>query len=226
MQHLMKNLNFKTSAIALALFVAVPASASVVNINFDNVTTGATATSAAPTGIEFYQAHYVNDLDASGDEIPNTTKWQIDTENNALFPVTVENPALNGYGAAPSGNNALDAREQPVLMHFDTAQNLDTFSVTLDNSSFGNLSQSALYFLDASKAIISQVSFDQTILGLIVNLSTPLTGVQEILLSSGAFYDNISFSNNSVAPVPLPAAFPLLISALSMLGVFGRRRKV
>ena len=138
----------------------------------------------------------------------------------------MENPALNGYGAAPSGNNTLDAREQPVLMHFDTAQNLDTFSVTLDNSNFGNLSQSAVYFLDSSKAIISQVSFDQTILGLIVNLSTPLTGVQEILLSSGAFYDNISFSNTSVAPVPLPAAFPLLISALSILGVFGRRRKV
>ncbi len=222
----MKLLNLKASAITLALLAALPASASVVNINFDNVATGATATSAAPSGIAFYQAHYANDLDADGIEILNTEKYRIDVENNALTPVTVENPTLYGYGAAPSGNNALDAREQPVLMHFDTAQNLDTFSVTLDNSSFGNLSQSALYFLDASKAIISQISFDQTILGLIVNLSTPLTGVQEILLSSGAFYDNISFSNNSVAPVPLPAAFPLLISALSMLGVFGRRRKV
>lgn len=221
----MKLLNFKASVLALALFSAVPASAAVVSINFDNLAAGATATSAAPSGITFYQAHFVNDLDTFGDEIPNTQKYQIDAENNALYPVRVGNPTLNGYGAAPSGTNALNALDQAVLMHFDTAQNLDSFSVTLDNSTFGNLSQSALYFLDASKAIIGQIDFDQTVMGLIVNLGTPLTGVQEILLSSGAFYDNISFSNTSVAPVPLPAAFPLLISALTMLGVFGRRRK-
>ncbi|MES2825106.1 MAG: VPLPA-CTERM sorting domain-containing protein [Pseudomonadota bacterium] len=221
----MKLLNFKAGALALALFATVPASAAVVGINFDNVPTGATATSAAPSGIAFYQAHYVNDLDAFGDEIPNTQKFQIDAENNALYPVTVGNPTVNGYGAAPSGSNALNALDQAVLMRFDTAQNLDSFSVTLDNSTFGNLSQSALYFLDASKTIIGQIDFDQTVMGLIVNLNTPLTGVQEILLSSGAFYDDISFSNTTVAPVPLPAAFPLLISALTMLGVFGRRRK-
>lgn len=225
----MKLLNVNASAFALALFTAVPASAAVVDvvsIDFENVATGATATSAAPSGIAFYQAYYINDLDAGGAEIPNTEKYRIDAENNALYPVTLENPAVNDYGAAPSGTNAMDARSQAVLMHFDTVQNLNSFSVTLDNSPFGNPSQSALYFLDASKTIIGQVDFDQTIMGLIVNLSTPLNGVQEILLSSGAFYDNISFSSTSVAPVPLPAAFPLLISALTMLGVFGRRRKV
>lgn len=220
----MKTSYFKASALALALFAAVPASASFVSIDFDNVATGSTATSAAPSGVEFFQAHYINDVDGDGIEIPNTTKWQIDAENNNATPVTVENPALNGYGAAPSGSNALDARWQPVLMHFDTAQNLSQFSVTLDNSSFGDLAQSTLYFLDASKAIIGQINFDQTVLGLIVNLDSPINGVQEILLASGAFYDNIAFNTSEIAPVPLPAALPLLLSAFGILGILSRRR--
>jgi hypothetical protein len=219
-----KLFNLKASAIALAAFASLPTSASIVDIHFDNVATGSTATSAAPSGIEFFQAHYVNDLDTFGDEIANTEKWQIDTDNNNLFPVSVENPLLNGYGAAPSGSNALDARWQPVLMHFSSTQNLNSFSVTLDNSSFGDLSQSMLYFLDSSKTIIGQLSFDQTVLGLIVNLSSPLNGVQEILLSSGAFYDNIRFEN-TVTAVPLPATFPLLLSALGTLGFIRRYRR-
>lgn len=226
----MKFLNLKASALALAVFAPVaitaPASASVVNINFDNVTTGSTATSAAPSGVEFFQAHFVNDLDVWGDEIANTAKWQIDADTDATTPVTVENPALNGYGAAPSGTNALDARWQPVLMHFGAAQNLNSFSVTLDNSSFGDLFNSALYFLDANKAIIGQVSFDQTVLGLIVNLNTPLAGVQDVVLSSGAFYDNFVYETASSTSVPIPATFPLLITGLGLLSILRLRKKV
>jgi hypothetical protein len=220
-----RKISLSVSTIALAVFTSLPASANLVSINFDNVAAGTAATSAAPSGIEFFQAHYVNDLDAFGDEMPNTQKWQVDAENNSLFPVTVENPLLNGYGSAPSGSNALDARFQPVLMHFGSAQNLNSFSVTLDNSSFGNLSQSMLYFLDSSKTILGQLSVDQTVQGLIVNLSSPLNGVQEILLSSGAFYDDISFENMVTSPVPLPATFPLLLTGLSALGFLRRFRR-
>jgi hypothetical protein len=219
----MKISHLNASAFALALFAAIPASAASVSINFDNVASGANANSAAPAGVSFHQAIYSNDVDEYGIEIPNTEKFRVDPTSTTA--VTVANPALNDYGSAPSGANALDAREQPILMHFDTAQNVNSFSLILDNSSYGNPWQSSLYFLNVSKAIIGQVDFDQTILGLIVNMNIPLNGVQEILLSSGAFYDNITFSSEPVAPVPLPAALILLMSGLGLLGVTKRLKK-
>jgi hypothetical protein len=216
----MKKLCLMSTLLTTALLSA-HSFASTAQINFDSVASGSVANTAAPAGIQFNQAHYVNDTNAYGEEIPNTEKWQIDTLNDAAFPVTADNPASFGYGAAISGSNALNALWQPVLMHFDTAINLTGFSVVADNSTYGDLSSSYLYFLDSGKNILSQVMFDQTAPGAVVALAMPVNGVRDVLLPSGAFYDNFQVSS-----VPLPASLPLFLAGLAVMGMVKRRKAV
>lgn len=212
-------MTMKSLAISLIAVASATAQASMVNINFDQIAAGSLASSAAPKGIEFFQAHYLNDVDEYGDEIPNTAKWQIDTLNNAATPVTVENPLANDYGPAPSGSNALDARWQPVLLHFATPSHLQQFSVTLDNSTLGDILPSSLFFLGDHKTILGELSFDQTLPGLTASWTGSLLGVRDIVLPSGAFYDDMT-----ITTVPVPASLPLLLSALGMM-VLARSRK-
>lgn len=217
----MKMTFLKASAIALAVSAAMPALADTVSINFDNVTAGATANSALPlnAGFAFYNAVFTPDLDQYGDEIIGSEKWRIDTDPSTPA-VDVVNTLAQGYGAAPSGANALNGLWQPVLVHFDHATDLNGFSVTLDNSTYGNLSPSQLLFLDAGGNTLAQIILDQTQPGAIGALNSTLFGVQDIVLASGALYDNVTVSS-----VPLPAALPLLMSGLGVLGFVKRRKK-
>lgn len=219
----MKSHTFKKLALATMVSVALAqsAAAATLTFDFDGVASGADANSAVPAGISFFNAAYLNDLDEYGDEIPNTEKFRIDpTVSDA---VVVLNPNTVDYGPAPSANNALDARWSPLLMHFDTAIDLTAFSVTLDNSTYGDLSLQHLYFLDANKSIIGNLTLDETQPGYIGSWTGNLIGVQEILLPSGALYDNLSIT--SPAAVPLPAALPLLMSGFGLLGGLGRLRR-
>ncbi|HMU67208.1 MAG TPA: hypothetical protein PKE57_08685 [Cellvibrionaceae bacterium] len=215
----MNKLVTSASLIALCALASV-AQAATIEINFDGVNSGSSANSAAPSGIVFYQAHYVNDVDAYGDEISNTQKWQIDSQSTADYPVTVDNPASFGYGAAPSGTNALNALWQPVLMRFESALDLTGFSTVLDNSTYGDILPAAVYFLDSNKKILSQIAVDQTVPGAVATLTTPVNGVREVLFSSGAFYDTVQISS-----VPLPPSAALFLSGLALLGTIKYRKK-
>ena len=219
----MKLFTLKKLALATIASVAVTqgAAAATLTLNFDNVASGANANTAVPTGISFFNAAYLNDLDEYGDEILHTEKFRIDP--TATDPVVVLNPSTVDYGPAPSANNALDARWSPLLMHFNTAINLTAFSVTLDNSTYGDLSLQHLLFLDANKSILGELVLDETQPGFVGNWTGDLHGVQEILLPSSAFYDNLSIT--SPATVPLPAALPLLMSGFGLLGGLGRLRR-
>lgn len=187
-------------------------------IDFDNVPAGSSATDAAPAGISFLPAVFDSSYDLFGDPIAGTLHWQVDT---SLDPdiVTVEIPLINGYGPAPSGENALDARFQPTFLHFDHVTDVSSFSATLDNSPFGDLAPASVLFLNSAGDILSSLQFDETIPGAIIN-GGPVNGVRDILLASGAFYDDIR-----VAPVPLPASLWLFMSA-ALTGLIRRRRNI
>lgn len=212
----------KIAALCLGLVAAMvqPVSAATT-IDFDSVAAGSTANSAAPAGISFVEAEFSTETDEFGDEIPGSEKWRVAADGTDVLARNPDTFDGGFYGPAPSGPNALDARWAPVLVQFADGIDLAGFSVTLDNSGFGNLVPADLLFLDATGLILATLVADQTVPGYVASWSGALYGVSGILLPSGAYYDNISYS-----AVPIPPAAVLMFSALSALGFSARRKRV
>jgi hypothetical protein len=217
----MKTTLLRTLAIVLvAATAALPASAQIATLlDFDSVPSGTLASTFDTPNFSFHQAYSIKFLDVDGDPIAGTDHWAIDADSDAAFPVTVENPLDYGYGAAPSGSNALQALWQPVVIKFDQTYNLTSFTATLDNSSYGNLW--TIDFINDT-GTVSSLTVDQSVSGWVAN-AIDIAGITGIVLPSGAFYDNIGI--NAVA-VPEPATYGL-VAACATLGyvIVLRRRK-
>ena len=208
-----------TAVIALAIGLTMVQPTMAASINFDSLAAGMNADSdpvAIGLGITFNNAAWLPDLDSDGLEIPGSEHWQADSSWPG--PVTVENTLLNGWGTAPSGQNALDARWSPILLQFAAAVDIGIFSVMLPDSAFGNLFESDILFLDAAGNTLYDLAYFQGQPLAAVSLPTTVPGVKNILLASGTFYDNMS-----VTAVPEPGALWLLITALA--GGAGLRRR-
>lgn len=208
----------KSTLLGAALAVASAASVQAATvIDFDGVSSGSTANSAAPAGFGFAEAEYVTATDEFGDEIPGSEHWQAVA---GASDVLVNNPIGFGFPAAPSAPNALDAVSAPVLLQVSGGIDLGGFSLTattFDGATFGGAPSASILFLDAAGLALGQLD-SQNIPGFFPSLGSPINGVSSILLPSGAFYDNIH-----VAAVPLPAAVWLFGGALA--GLLGFRRR-
>ena len=209
-----------TLSVAALLSAAEPALHAANVIDFDSVPSGSEANSAAPAGVSFYNAHLALDQDSSGADIAGSEKWQVDAANPSL---DVSDPSYRGYGKAPSGVNALNAVDQPVLMLLAQPINLGYFSVTLDNSTRGNLGDSPIQFYSRNgnvDTLVGSLSADQSISGYSAVTYDPLASVDRILFPSGAYYDNIS-----LAAVPEPATSGVVLGIAAAAGAFWLRRK-
>lgn len=209
------------AALALAVSAALPASASSFVLNFDGIADGANANSDPVTlahGITFSEAQLIPDADEFGDAIPGSDKWQSVPGASAIVARDPNTFAGGFYGAAPSGLNALDVRDAPVLLTFAAPLDLTQFSVTLDRSSFGNLFPVEVLFLGTDKHVLGSFITDQSVPGFTGMLPAPVFGVKEVLLSTTAYYDDIS-----VSAIPLPAPIIMLGAGIMALGA-GRRR--
>lgn len=213
----------KTLLIALLAGLAAAQAAQADTLNFDTIAAGADANTdpvAASLGITFKNAALVLNQDADGIDIPGTEHWAQDPSAVGV-PVTVENVALQGYGAAPSGLNALDARWSPIELSFASAQDLVNFSFTLPDSTLGNLSPDVIHFVDSNGLSIpgSDFGFQEGARLHTYTMSSRVQGVSGIVFASGTLYDNIS-----ITTVPVPGAVWLFGSAiLGFLGL-GRRK--
>jgi hypothetical protein len=205
-----KQLGLALSAAAL-LGAAATSQAAPFILNFDGP--GSIADDFAPGFLTIGYGQFVPTLDGFGDPIPGSEHWEIDP---LAGDVPVLDPSTVGYGSAPSPLKALDARDGPVLLVFDTPFAFDSFTATLDNSTFGNLSGTDVQFFDASNALLFSAPVNQSTPGFTVNVGA-IGPVKTVLLPPTAFYDNI-------AAVPEPTTAAALIGGFGMLLGLRRRR--
>jgi len=202
----------RSLSVASAVFAAAASlQAQSFLIDFDSVSNGASANLAAPAGVSFGIGTFSPNLDSEGDVIPGSSRWKVDT--SAGSPV-VRTPSFYDRGAAPSSPNALDAVFDTVLLRFNASMALSSFSVTLDNDTFGTDGLAIEFYSvgATSNTLLASIPIDQAVPGLIASLSTPISGVDLVVLPSGAMYDNLAFT-----AVPEPSEWA--VAAAGMLGV-------
>jgi hypothetical protein len=174
---------------------------------------GAIADDFTPPFLTIGYGQFVPDFTGGGDPIPGTEHWELDL---TAPPVPVGDPDLVGFGPAPSGTKALDARDGTVLLVFSAPASFDRFTATLDNSSFGDLFGTNVEFYDAASQLLLSVPVNQSVPGERVDVG-PLAGVTTIVLPGNAFYDNI-------AAVPEPGTIVTLFGGAGALLGLRRRR--
>jgi len=197
----MKTKSYLLALTSAALLGAASVSQAVepVFLNFDGP--GDDSSDFAPLHLTIGYGELVPILDEFGDPVAGTDHWELIGEF-----VPVNDPSAVGYGAAPSGIKALDARDGVVLIVFEDPWDLSGFSTTLDNSTFGALFDTQIEFYDADHNLLFAQSIDQTVPGLQVNITNPaLVGVKTIVLPGNAYYDDIN-----IQAVPEPTTWALM----------------
>lgn len=206
----------------LAVAAATGARAAITaDFNFDGFAAGSSASAFDTANFSFHNAVFAPLQDGDGIDIPGSERWTVDFAADGVSPVTVDNPADYGYGAAPSGSNALNAYFGPVFIKFDQAYNLSSFAATLDNSTMGDLGTSHVYFVSAS-SIVGALDFDATVPGAALS-KAGVAGVTGIVLQGGGFYDNVSLN---VTAIPEPSTYAVLAGVAGLgLALFRRFRR-
>lgn len=213
------------SATALTLASASAAQAAVsidTTFSFDAVASGTDANLAigsANSLIRFDNAKLFDDLDIYGDPIPGQTHWGIDTDYTEA--VTVSNPIDHWRNAAPSGINALNTADGPVLLSFSTPLSLSSFAFTLENTTFGQPFAEVL-FLNATGHVVQTFSFQQDLSGARFQIDNIAPDVSAIVLPSGKFVDDVHIATSAV---PEPSGVALALLGMGTAGAIIRRRR-
>jgi hypothetical protein len=220
---------FKKSNLLSALLTIVvstssfAASASQFTINFDLLSSGANANLdqvAIDNGVSFSSGHLVDTVDANFNVIGQHWAAYSLVNDNIDPSIFAQNTVSLGWGAAPSGTNALDARLDQVLVQFANPTQLSSFSFNLDSSSYGNLAPQNVLFLDQNgNTIFTSNNYFQASTTFNQSFASALT-VSAVLLTSGKFYDNIT-----IAAVPEANNYAMFLTGLGILGFMSRRRK-
>ncbi len=212
----------KSSLIKMAAAVAMASVGhGATTFDFED-TDAASTTGTPPTTLVSVQNAYWETEDEFGEPLA-VPGFRADVGSTVLLG----NPELAGYGPAISGT-ALDGTNGPLMFTFASTLNLSGFGVSLDNSTLGNIPMTGgnpafgtnILFYDAADNLVGFIAVDETVSGFTVsNDPGNFLNVSKVVLPSGAFYDNLSFSAQAV---PEPAAAGL--ACLGVLALLKRRR--
>ena len=202
------------AALVAGLLFATASQAQSISITFDALNSGTQANLAAPTGVSFGEATWSPDLDSDGDGIAGTERWRLFDGSN---PILVRNPSFYDRGSAPSGLVALDGVFQPTLIRFSSPQMLAQFSVTLDKDTYGDPGAMIQFYRVGStgNTLLAAIPANQASPGFTAALAAPVSGVDMVLLPSGALYDSIQYSS-----IPEPSSVALSFVGLAGFGAF------
>ena len=206
--------NSSLAALVAGILFAAASQAQSISITFDTLSSGTPANLAAPTGVSFGEATWSPDVDGDGDVIAGTERWRLFEGSS---PILVRNPLFYDRGSAPSGLVALDGVFQPTLIRFSSPQMLAQFSVTLDKDTYGDPSAAIEFYRvgAAGNTLLASIPANQASPGFTSALAAPVSGVDMVLLPSGALYDNIQYSS-----IPEPSSVALSLVGLAGFGTF------
>ena len=104
-------------------------------------------------------------------------------------------------------------------MLFSSPRDLSSFSLTLDNDTFGTSGLSIEFYASGltTDTLLASLQIDQLTPGFIASIGA-ISGVDKIVLPGGALYDNVGFT-----VVPEPASGALF--GLGILGMILRRHQ-
>lgn len=209
---------------------AIPGGA---NVNVTGVVTTEVRPATAPDGLFFIEASgtfFAQSLIDDPDALrrfaltSNFTAGGVDFfDVSAITPVTSVNGLLNVVGAEFDEVVAFGAPFVSILLSGDQIG-----SVGLDDPVFG-----LFQGLDLGFEITDVSASSNSITG-DFSVGAELTGTQlgaaqntlEIFFGPIDFEPTFGFEFNAeIAPIPLPAAFPLLLSGIALFGFLGRRRR-
>ncbi|RZK99132.1 MAG: PEP-CTERM sorting domain-containing protein [Rubrivivax sp.] len=211
------------TAITLASASTHAAVAIDTTFSFDDVASGTNANLAIgslSSLVRFDNAKLFDDLDVNGDPISGQFHWGIDTDDT-LAAVTVSNPIDHWRNAAPSGINALNTADGPVLLSFNAPLTLSHFGFTLENTTYGMPSADIL-FLDATGHVVQTFSFQQDLSGATFQISSIAPNISAIVLPSGKFVDDVHIATSAV---PEPSGVVLALLGMATAGAAIRRRR-
>ncbi len=203
------------------------------NVNVQGTVTTETRPTTAPDGLFFIEASgtffaqsLIDDPDALAKFAlaSNLTAGGREFFNvSAITPVTSVNGLLDVIGTDFDEVIALGAPIVTTLLSGDQIG-----SVTLDDPIFGlfenlNIGFEITDVTASSNSIMGDFSVGAELTGTQLGaVQTTLEGIFGPINFEPAFAFEF---NAEIAPIPLPAAFPLLLSGVVMLGFFGWRRK-
>jgi hypothetical protein len=170
---------------------------------------------------------------ALGANTPLGGTLSIDTTTQTMtFDLTLTQSASFGALTLPSGSTLVATVAAPVSVEISSSTKNGVTTDTILPGSTSVVTASLVlpsgFTQTANQPIISGIDCLITVgaggnCGFV--LGTPASGANALQISNGsATYEGVLSVNANLVPVPLPAALPLLLSGIGLLGAAARRR--
>lgn len=204
----------KKLILSLLTFCSLAASAPAVLLTFEGTDTFSVQVGTVQVPFSFHFGVLAED-----DEGNALDYYIIDPSSpsplSGELPTSAYRPTPASPGA-PTGN-ALNAKDQLVILVFSTPVDLESLSVQLDDSTLAP-SNGPIQFYSDSNSLITEISTSPEVRSATSQTTGPVSGVKSVVFAPVGYLDNMN-----IAGVPEPGS--LLMTGAAGLGLMLRRRR-